>query len=188
MSKSTPARVVDDLLNNPQQDADGICKILLKLSGSAAFVADVTLPATQFTAHTMPAEVVACRMLWLKHWKADTASKINQATAGFRDCKLFGEDTLKDILFESKHKWKVLVKQEKKKHCSRCYSHYQSTVSFGTIAPRTDNATTDQSIPGTNLAMPLSPCKAVILDPPPHPAITPINRTLATTRQVGGAD
>lgn len=60
----------------------------------------------------MAAQMVACHTLWLRHWEVGSQLNINLATVPFVGSQLFREETLKDILTESRDKMKALVTQK----------------------------------------------------------------------------
>ncbi|XP_061439875.1 transmembrane anterior posterior transformation protein 1 homolog isoform X3 [Rhineura floridana] len=93
---------LDDLLEDTNPDPVALRRALLKLRKTAAFVADAALDATQLGARAMAAQIVARRTLWLRHWQADSAARLNLSRAPYSGSLLFGEEALKAVLVDPK--------------------------------------------------------------------------------------
>ncbi|XP_058015779.1 uncharacterized protein LOC131186316 [Ahaetulla prasina] len=80
---------------------------LNKVIAALEFSADSTLNAARFSAKAIGSTVTSRRLLWLRHWKADTRNKWRLASSAYAGSKLFGA-SLDPILVETKDKKKVL--------------------------------------------------------------------------------
>ncbi|XP_061442298.1 uncharacterized protein LOC133365051 [Rhineura floridana] len=100
---------LDDLLEDANPDPVALRRALLKLRKTAAFVADATLDATQLGARAMTAQIVARRTLWLRHWQADSAARLNLSRAPYSGSLLFGEEALKAVLVDPKDAHKPVL-------------------------------------------------------------------------------
>ncbi|XP_034289304.1 uncharacterized protein LOC117675085 [Pantherophis guttatus] len=104
-----------------QQD---ISKVIVALEYSA----DATLNSSRFAAKAIGSSVAARRLLWLRHWQADSKSKWRLASSSFGGPKLFGA-ALEPLLVESKDKRRVLPNLSRR-------SNLGPTRPFGLFAPR----------------------------------------------------
>ncbi|XP_061486113.1 uncharacterized protein LOC133386469 [Rhineura floridana] len=100
---------LDDLLEDDNPDPVAFKRALLKLRKTAAFVADATLDATQLGARAMTTQIVARRTLWLRHWQADSAARLNLSKAPYSGSLLFGEEALKAVLVDPKDAHKPVL-------------------------------------------------------------------------------
>ncbi|XP_061442611.1 uncharacterized protein LOC133365153 [Rhineura floridana] len=100
---------LDDLLEDANPDPVALRRALLKLRKTAAFVADATLDATQLGARAMTAQIVARRTLWLRHWQADSAARLNLSRAPYSGSLLFGKEALKAVLVDPKDAHKPVL-------------------------------------------------------------------------------
>lgn len=84
-----------------------------KLVVAIQFSVDAKLNAARFASKAIVSPVMACCMLWLCHWQADTHHKWLLASAPFKGEHLFG-DVLDTVLVESRDKRKVLLSFSRK--------------------------------------------------------------------------
>ncbi|XP_058017525.1 uncharacterized protein LOC131187272 [Ahaetulla prasina] len=80
---------------------------LNKVIAALEFSADSTLNAARFSAKSIGSTVTSRRLLWLRHWRADTRNKWRLASSPYAGSHLFGA-SLDPILVETKDKKKVL--------------------------------------------------------------------------------
>ncbi|XP_015665850.1 dual specificity mitogen-activated protein kinase kinase 6 [Protobothrops mucrosquamatus] len=72
------------------------------------YTADASLQSAVFASRSLASNITARRMLWLKHWQADTRLKWGLASAPYLGNNLFGE-SLAPYLVENKDKRKVMA-------------------------------------------------------------------------------
>lgn len=78
-----------------------------KLVATTKYSADAALAAAKLASCSLVSAVTSCRLLWLRHWRADMKSKWRLVSSLYKGTRLFG-DTLDPILIEDKDKRKVM--------------------------------------------------------------------------------
>ncbi|KAK9403183.1 ubiquitin carboxyl-terminal hydrolase 7-like [Crotalus adamanteus] len=110
-----------------------------KMVAATEYASDTTLQSANFASRPLASNVTARRMLWLKHWQADTKAKWHLTTAPYQGNHLFGK-SLNPYLVENKDKRKVmahLTKQSNKRAIPypRGYNHGQLGITDRSIRP-----------------------------------------------------
>lgn len=80
---------------------------LKKLIAATEFTSDAILNAAKYVSRSIASSVMARRLLWLPHWRADIKSKWKLASAPFKGSSLFGE-ALDSVLVDTKNRGKTM--------------------------------------------------------------------------------
>ncbi|XP_061488048.1 uncharacterized protein LOC133387397 [Rhineura floridana] len=128
---------LDGLLEDTNPDPVALRRSLVQLRKTAAFVPDATLDATHLGARAMMAQIVARGTLWLCHWQADSAARMNLARSPYSGSLLFGEEALKAVLVDPKdaHKPVLAIVQNIDHRPSRHFPSFRTNQSFQGTRP-----------------------------------------------------
>ncbi|KAJ1120561.1 hypothetical protein NDU88_008725 [Pleurodeles waltl] len=116
-------------LAEDMQEEEDCSDLLVSMEQQARFLSDASCDSINSAAMASWASVLACRHMWLRDWKADTAEKSALLKISFQGNKMFG-DHLERIVTKTFKDHKHALPYKGKSRTSRSYKDYKRSDDF----------------------------------------------------------